>query len=80
MLRVTIRDNGIGFEQRHAGRIFEPFQRLHGTDRFPGSGIGLAICRKIVDRHGGGIGAEGRPGQGATFWFTLPAAPPEAAP
>jgi len=72
MLRVTFADNGIGFEQRHASRIFEPFQRLHGADRYPGSGIGLAICRKIVDRHGGIIAAEGRPGEGATLSFTLP--------
>ncbi|MDN3566408.1 ATP-binding protein [Paeniroseomonas aquatica] len=75
MLRVSVTDNGIGFDPRYAARIFEPFQRLHGADRYPGSGIGLAICRKIVDRHGGVIGAEGRPGEGATFWFTLPAAP-----
>jgi chemotaxis family two-component system sensor kinase Cph1 len=74
MLRVTVTDNGIGFDQRHAGRIFEPFQRLHSADRFPGSGIGLATCRKIIDRHGGTIGAEGRPGEGATIWLTLPSA------
>lgn len=76
MARILVADNGIGFEQRHAERIFEPFQRLHGADRYPGSGIGLAICRKIVDRHGGVIGAEGRPGEGATVWFTLPLPPP----
>lgn len=75
MLRVTMMDNGIGFDPRYADRIFEPFQRLHSADRYPGSGIGLATCRKIIDRHGGAIGAEGRPGEGATIWFTLPAAP-----
>ncbi|MDB5966670.1 MAG: hypothetical protein JWQ72_3170, partial [Polaromonas sp.] len=75
MLRVTVTDNGIGFDPRYAERIFEPFQRLHSADRYPGSGIGLATCRKIIDRHGGTIGAEGRPGEGATFWFSLPAAP-----
>ncbi|SDB38807.1 ATP-binding protein [Belnapia rosea] len=75
MLRVTVTDNGIGFDPRYAERIFEPFQRLHSADRFPGSGIGLATCRKIIDRHGGTIGAEGRPGEGTTIWFTLRAAP-----
>jgi chemotaxis family two-component system sensor kinase Cph1 len=75
MLRVTVTDNGIGFDPRYAERIFEPFQRLHSADHFPGSGIGLATCRKIIDRHGGTIGAEGRPGEGTTIWFTLPAVP-----
>jgi light-regulated signal transduction histidine kinase (bacteriophytochrome) len=75
MLRVSVTDNGIGFDPRYAARIFEPFQRLHSADRYPGSGIGLATCRKIIDRHGGVIAAEGRPGEGATIWFTLPAVP-----
>jgi chemotaxis family two-component system sensor kinase Cph1 len=77
MARVVVSDNGIGFEPRHAERIFEPFQRLHGAERYPGSGIGLAICRKIIDRHGGVIAAEGRPGEGATVWFTVPLPPAE---
>jgi light-regulated signal transduction histidine kinase (bacteriophytochrome) len=75
MMRITVTDNGIGFDPSYATRIFEPFQRLHSADRFPGSGIGLATCRKIIERHGGTIGAEGRPGNGTTIWFTLVPAP-----
>jgi len=70
--RITFRDNGIGFEQQHAERIFAPFQRLHGRSEFGGSGIGLAIVRRIVERHGGTITAEGNPGQGALFSILLP--------
>jgi signal transduction histidine kinase len=73
---VTVADNGIGFEDRHAARIFQVFQRLHGRDEYEGTGVGLAICRKIVDRHGGTITARGRPGEGASFVVTLPAPPP----
>ncbi len=71
--RIEVRDNGIGFEPRFAQRIFEVFQRLHSRDEFDGTGVGLAICRRIVERHGGTIDAEGKPGQGATFSLTLPA-------
>lgn len=70
--RIEIADNGIGFEQEYAERIFAPFQRLHGRGEYDGTGIGLAICRKIVERHGGEIGASGAPGAGAIFTFTLP--------
>jgi signal transduction histidine kinase len=71
--RITVRDNGIGFEQQHAERIFAPFQRLVGRSEFKGSGIGLAIVRRIVERHAGTIAAESSPGQGALFIITLPA-------
>jgi signal transduction histidine kinase len=69
---VTIRDNGIGFEPRHATRIFRAFERLHGTSAYPGTGIGLALCRKIVERHHGAITAEGELGQGSRFTLRLP--------
>jgi len=71
--RIVVRDNGIGFEQQHADRIFAPFQRLHGRSEFGGSGIGLAIVRRIVERHGGTIAAEANLGQGAVFTIVLPA-------
>ncbi|HRQ72182.1 MAG TPA: PAS domain S-box protein [Phycisphaerales bacterium] len=70
--RLVVRDNGIGFDPRYAGVIFEPFHRLHGRSEYEGSGMGLAICRKIVERHGGRIAAEGRAGEGASFVIELP--------
>ncbi|MDB4951175.1 MAG: hypothetical protein JWM27_3824 [Gemmatimonadetes bacterium] len=78
-VEVTVSDEGIGFDERHADRIFGPFQRLHGREAFEGTGMGLAICRRILERHGGTITAHGRPGEGSAFVFTLSAAPPEAA-
>jgi signal transduction histidine kinase len=80
MVRVSVRDHGIGFAEGQGDVIFRPFHRLHGADRFEGTGIGLAVCQKIVDQHGGRIWAEGRPGEGATFHFTLPVAVDEQQP
>ena len=72
LCQIEVEDNGIGFDERHLDRIFIPFQRLHGRSSYEGTGIGLAICRKIVDRHSGTITARSTPGQGATFVVTLP--------
>jgi len=72
MCRIAVEDNGVGFDEKHSERIFGVFQRLHGRTVYPGSGIGLAICRKIVDRHGGEITVGSRPGEGTRFVVNLP--------
>jgi light-regulated signal transduction histidine kinase (bacteriophytochrome) len=72
LAKITISDNGIGFDEKYAEQIFVIFQRLHGRMEYEGTGIGLAVCKKIVDRHGGTISASSTPGAGATFVIHLP--------
>jgi signal transduction histidine kinase len=73
---VRIADNGLGFEEQYGERIFRPFERLHGRGKYPGAGLGLAICRKIAERHGGHLTARGEPGEGSILTLVLPAARP----
>jgi signal transduction histidine kinase len=71
--RIWVRDNGIGMTEADASRVFGPFERVHGEEEFPGTGIGLAVCDRIVAQHGGRMGVTTRLGEGSEFWFTLPA-------
>ena len=74
---VTIQDNGIGFDEKYLDKIFAVFQRLHGRNEYEGTGVGLAVCRRITDRHGGTITARSKPGEGAAFVVTLPVRHPK---
>jgi signal transduction histidine kinase len=74
---LTVTDNGIGFDEKYADRIFQVFQRLNGREAYPGTGVGLAICRKVVERHHGDISVRSRPGYGTTFTVSLPVRQPE---
>lgn len=71
-IELIVKDNGIGFDMGNAHQLFKPFHRLHGRSEYEGTGMGLAICRKIVELHGGTISAQSVPGEGSTFTVTLP--------
>jgi len=74
---LTVQDNGIGFEEQYLDKIFAVFQRLHGRSEYEGTGVGLAVCRRITDRHGGIITAQSKPGEGAIFIVILPLRQPK---
>jgi signal transduction histidine kinase len=75
MVEITVSDNGVGFDPQYVSQIFKPFKRLHGVSEYEGSGMGLAICQKVILRHGGKITAKSESGKGAQFVITLPLQP-----
>jgi signal transduction histidine kinase len=77
---LSVQDNGIGFDEKYTERIFAVFQRLNGRTEYEGTGVGLAVCRRITDRHGGTIIARSTPGNGSTFIVTLPLTQPKPKP
>jgi len=77
LYQITVEDNGIGFDEKYVDRLFVIFQRLHGRGEYEGNGVGLAICRRIAERHGGNIAAKSTQGAGATFIVTMPTTHPK---
>lgn len=77
---ISVQDNGIGFDEKYIDRIFSPFERLHTQNQYPGTGIGLAVCRRIIERHGGSLTAKSVPDQGTTFFMVLPLQQPQESP